>query len=111
MRGPLSLRFPVPGCDDATTVAANRASFDALEASAGRSNHYGVGESGPLHLHGAEWARGLLTQGVMGVPRDPWHNSEDPRGLSSDRESAVENALAAAAAPRTLCLTAKAHSC
>lgn len=57
MRGPLSPRFPVPACD-AATAAANQASFDALEASTGRNNHYGVGDAGPLHL-GAEWAWGL----------------------------------------------------
>ena len=57
LRGPLSPRFPVPACD-AATAAANQASFDALEASTGRNNHYGVGDAGPLHL-GAEWAWGL----------------------------------------------------
>lgn len=44
--------FPVRTCDQ-RTADANRAAFDALEAAAGRNNHFGIGQ--PLHLS-EEWA-------------------------------------------------------
>ena len=51
----------------------------------------------------------LLTQGVLGVPQDPFAPRRGPLGSSPDRDSAIGNALALV--PEDLWLHGKTYGC
>jgi hypothetical protein len=51
------------------------------------------------NIHANELPPGLLTQGVPGVPQDPFAPRRGPLGSSPDRESAIGNTSALVAVP------------